>query len=510
MSDLLSEENSKTGALPPELILGYRYLLKQRLGQGGMGAVYLAYDQRLDIDCAIKEMSTALLKTEEERERARKSFHEEAKLLARLNHPNLPRVTDHFSDHGREYLVMEFVPGETLSNILRNSPPPWPVADVVAFAEPLTEVLHYLHSRTPPIIFRDLKPANIMRTPEGQVKLIDFGIARLFKPGQSQDTQAFGTMGYSAPEQYGTGQTDARSDVYALGVLLHQLMTGHDPIAHPFNVPLAHTINQAVPEAISSVLMTAMSHDPQTRFASMVALRRALSNASQHSADVYVAQRPSTSALPNVAYAQPAQARPVSQPYGQTGSQPYGQTGSQPYGQTGSQPYGQTGSQPYGQIGSQPYGKPGSQPYGPPAPSAPTYAQPYSPPAPPIYAQPFSPPAPPMHPATHHLQASSLPQAKTTGVAQTAQIMGFLSLIMVISGFFYEGMGYETALLLASFGGFAAFVSLIVSIVAISLKATRDSLKGRSQAVRGLIFSTVGMVLACVVLAIIGSLANKY
>ncbi len=500
MSDLLSEENSKTGALPPELILGYRYLLKQRLGQGGMGAVYLAYDQRLDIDCAIKEMSTALLKTEDERERARKSFHEEAKLLARLNHPNLPRVTDHFSDHGREYLVMEFVPGETLASILRNSPPPWPVADVVAFAEPLTEVLHYLHSRTPPIVFRDLKPANIMRTPEGQVKLIDFGIARLFKPGQSQDTQAFGTMGYSAPEQYGTGQTDARSDVYALGVLLHQLMTGHDPIAQPFNVPLAHTINPAVSEAISSVLMTAMSHDPQTRFASMVALRRALSNASQQSADVYVAQRPSTSALPNVGYAQSAQARPVSQPYGQTGSQPYGQTGSQPYGQPSSQPYGQTGSQPYGQTGSQPYGPPVAQPY----------AQPYTPPAPPIYAQPFIPPAPPMHPATHHLQAASVPQAKTTGVAQTAQVMGFLSLIMVISGFFYEDMGYDTALLMAGFGGFAGFVSLIVSIVAVSLKATRDSRKGRSQAVRGLIFATVAMVLACVVMGIIGSISDKY
>ncbi|WP_110518495.1 serine/threonine protein kinase [Herpetosiphon llansteffanensis] len=508
MSDLLSEENSKTGALPPELILGYRYLLKQRLGQGGMGAVYLAYDQRLDIDCAIKEMSTALLKTEDERERARKSFHEEAKLLARLNHPNLPRVTDHFSDHGREYLVMEFVPGETLASILRNSPPPWPVADVVAFAEPLTEVLHYLHSRTPPIVFRDLKPANIMRTPEGQVKLIDFGIARLFKPGQSQDTQAFGTMGYSAPEQYGTGQTDARSDVYALGVLLHQLMTGHDPIAQPFNVPLAHTINPAVSEAISSVLMTAMSHDPQTRFASMVALRRALSNASQQSADVYVAQRPSTSALPNVGYAQSAQARPVSQPYGQPSSKPYGQTGSQPYGQPSSQPYGQTGSQPYGQPSSQLYGQTGSQPYGPPV--AQPYAQPYTPPAPPIYAQPFSPPAPPMHPATHHLQAASVPQAKTTGVAQTAQVMGFLSLIMVISGFFYEDMGYDTALLMASFGGFAGFVSLIVSIVAVSLKATRDSRKGRSQAVRGLIFATVAMVLACVVMGIIGSISDKY
>ena len=369
---------------------------------------------------------------------------------------------------------MEFVPGETLATILRNSPPPWPVADVVAFAEPLTEVLHYLHSRTPPIIFRDLKPANIMRTPEGQVKLIDFGIARLFKPGQSQDTQAFGTMGYSAPEQYGTGQTDARSDVYALGVLLHQLMTGHDPIAQPFNVPLAHTINAAVPEAISSVLMTAMSHDPQTRFASMVALRRALSNASQHSADVYVAQRPGTAALPNVGYAPSAQMRPTSQPYGPPSSQPYGQTGSQPYGKPSSQPYGQPSSQPYGQTSSQPYGPPVAQPY----------AQPYSPPPPPTYAQPFSPPAPPMHPATHHLQAASVPKAKTTGVAQTAQIMGF-------------------------FGGFAGFVSLIVSIVAISLKATRESIKGRSQSVRGLIFATVAMVLACVVFAIIGA-ANQY
>jgi serine/threonine-protein kinase len=137
-------------------------------------------------------------------------------------------------------------------------------------------VLSYLHAQHPPVIFRDLKPANVMLTPEGQLKLIDFGIARLFKPGQSHDTQAFGTMGYSAPEQYGRGQTDARSDVYSLGVMLHQLLTGFDPAAAPFRLPPANQVNSAIPADVAAALARATNNDPEQRFASVAELDQAL------------------------------------------------------------------------------------------------------------------------------------------------------------------------------------------------------------------------------------------
>jgi serine/threonine protein kinase, bacterial len=137
-------------------------------------------------------------------------------------------------------------------------------------------VLSYLHSQRPPVIFRDLKPANVILTPEGRLKLIDFGIARLFKPGQSHDTQAYGTMGYSAPEQYGRGQTDARSDIYSLAVLLHQLLTGFDPAAKPFNLPPADQVNPALPPAVAATLARAMQNAPEQRFASVEELRQTL------------------------------------------------------------------------------------------------------------------------------------------------------------------------------------------------------------------------------------------
>lgn len=128
---------------------------------------------------------------------------------------------------------MEFVPGDSLLAVARREGLPLPLPRVLDWARQICEVLDYLHNRPTPIIFRDLKPANVMLTPEGRVKLVDFGIARVFKPGKERDTQAFGTLGYSAPEQYGQSQTDPRSDIYSLGVLLHQLLTGYDPTSTP-------------------------------------------------------------------------------------------------------------------------------------------------------------------------------------------------------------------------------------------------------------------------------------
>jgi serine/threonine-protein kinase len=275
-------QSDQVAASGPQRVLLDRYVITQKLGQGGMGAVYRASDRRLStVNWAVKELSDAALTSDAERAQARDLFRHEAELLAGLSHPNLPRVTDHFDQDGHNYLVMEFVPGETVLAYVSRTGLPQPTDRVLGWARQLCDVLGYLHSQNPPVIFRDLKPANIMITPSGQLKLIDFGIARLFKPGQMKDTQAFGTVGYSAPEQYGRGQTDARSDVYSLGVLLYQLLTGYDPTATPFRLPPANQVNHALSPQTSAALARATANDPADRFTSVEELFAALSGANQ-------------------------------------------------------------------------------------------------------------------------------------------------------------------------------------------------------------------------------------
>jgi serine/threonine protein kinase, bacterial len=311
-----------TGTLPQQTVLQDRYVVMQKLGQGGMGAVYRAGDRRLStVNWAVKEMSQSALSGPLERQQARDAFRHEAEMLAALNHPNLPRVTDHFEQDGKAYLVMEYVPGETLLSFLMREGLPQPQARVFEWARQLCDALDYLHTQRPPIIFRDLKPANIMLMPNGQVKLIDFGIARLFKPGQAKDTQAFGTIGYSAPEQYGKGQTDARSDVYSLGVLLHQLLTGYDPSNTPFRLPPAGQVNLSLPQQLSDAISAATDSDPDRRFASIAAFRAALIGMNRQ-ADARVESQPLQQAqAANLSYA-----RPNSEPFVQPGSQPFAAT----------------------------------------------------------------------------------------------------------------------------------------------------------------------------------------
>ncbi|HEY1015669.1 MAG TPA: protein kinase [Herpetosiphonaceae bacterium] len=547
MSDEQSPGAYPTGALPPNIQLQGRYTIKRRLGQGGMGSVYLAHDTRLDIECAIKEMSTSLLKDDAERASAIKSFHEEAKLLARLSHANLPRVTDHFSEDGKEYLVMEYVPGETLGSIMRDKPPPWEIKDVLEIAEPLTEVLHYLHSRKPAIIFRDLKPANVIRTPEGEIKLIDFGIARLFKPGQSHDTQAFGTMGYSAPEQYGQGQTDARSDVYSLAILLHQLATGFDPVVKPFGIPQAYTLNPNVPQGLSNAIQHGMSHDPEDRFGSMQAFWRALrsqADAKPAVAPTYVAgptqavnqqapmygvapgtppQRPPSAPMPPQSPSvQPARppSGPIGQPYGQPPSAPMpgpARPPSQPYGQPQSGPippaYGQPPSAPMpgpARPPSQPYGQPQSGPmppaYGQP-PSGqmpPVYGQPPSGPMPPVYGQPgFGPPSGQMPPVVAQPFAASgqLPRAESTGLAKTARGCGLAGIGLAIAALF-SNSSEDLTVLFGSIGLLLSVIGFIVSLISLASEQRTPSLKGRQHATIGLGLSIGTFVLACFAIAL--------
>lgn len=267
-----------TGFLPPQTVLAGRYIILRRVGRGGMGAVYQAADDRITgKHWAIKEMSDSAITNPLEKRQAVVAFQQEAMMLATLDHSNLPKVTDNFSERGKQYLVMDFIEGETLEErIDREDDKPLPVDDVLKWANQLCDVLEYLHGREPPVVFRDLKPANVMVTPEGMVKLIDFGIARLFKPGKVADTAFFGTAGYAPREQYGKGQTDARSDVYALGATLYHLLTGDDPTNHPFDFKDAHQLNEQVPEHVSSVLAKALAHASEDRWQSVTEMRWAL------------------------------------------------------------------------------------------------------------------------------------------------------------------------------------------------------------------------------------------
>jgi serine/threonine-protein kinase len=266
-----------TGLISPYTMLAGRYLIIQKIGQGGMGAVYKAADTRLGHKVvAIKEMSDAAITDPLEKQQARQAFEQEAQMLARLNHPNLPRVTDHFSEGGKQYLVMDFIEGHTLEEILNQTPGFLSEKQVVDWGTQLCDVLDYLHRQQPPVIFRDLKPGNIMLDQDGKVKLIDFGIARLFKPGKTSDTIAFGTAGYAPPEQYGKGQTDARSDVYALGATLHHLLTRREPAVDPFNFPPVRSLNLSVSAAVGQAIVRAVNQTPNQRWQSATEMRRAL------------------------------------------------------------------------------------------------------------------------------------------------------------------------------------------------------------------------------------------
>lgn len=246
-----------------------RYNIIQFVSQGGMAAVYLGADTRLgNRHVAVKEMNPANLPPSDQ-QWAITAFQQEAQVLAGLNHPAIARVVDFFQEGPFWYLVMEYVAGEALDAALHRFPRGLAEEQVLNWASQLGSALDYLHQQYPPVIFRDLKPGNVMVQPDGTLKLIDFGIARYFKPGQNQDTLRLGTPGYAAPEQYGRGQTDARSDVYSFGVLLHQLLTGYDPALTPMNLPAARTLRPDISPRVAQAVEQAMRADPSQRYASV-------------------------------------------------------------------------------------------------------------------------------------------------------------------------------------------------------------------------------------------------
>src|SRR5712692_6606414 len=221
--------------IQPNTIIGGRYRVIKPLGGGGMKLVYLAEDLRLAArSCALAEMVDSFTSPDMQRQ-AISAFQREADMLAQLSNEHIPRVFDRFSEANHHFLVMEYIDGATLEDQLKQHGGKLPPERVVEVALQVLETLDYLHHLEPPVIYRDLKPSNIMVTADGRAKLIDFGIARHFQP--LANATMIGTQGYAPPEQY-RGKVETRSDIYALGATMHHAISGRDPAAEPpFSFP---------------------------------------------------------------------------------------------------------------------------------------------------------------------------------------------------------------------------------------------------------------------------------
>ena len=258
----------------PNAVIAGRYQVVRLVGQGGMSNLYLAYDRKYNNATVVVKEMTASYSDPKEQQMAVDLFHREAKLLASLNHRHIPKVYDYFQFAGKYYLSMEYIDGVDLAIKLEEKKGPLPEKQVLEWGEQIATVLFYLHKHDPPIVFRDVKPSNIMISSKG-VKLIDFGIARHFDQAKKGDTMRIGSPGYAPPEQY-AAQTDPRSDIYALGVTLHHALTGRDPTATntPFLVPPARDLNPALSESTAAMLSRATQLDPSDRYQSALEMKK--------------------------------------------------------------------------------------------------------------------------------------------------------------------------------------------------------------------------------------------
>ncbi|HWC77078.1 MAG TPA: protein kinase, partial [Blastocatellia bacterium] len=267
--------------LEPGTLLLDRYAISNRVGGGGMGSVYRARDKRLaDRLCAVKEM-IELFADEGQRAKAVEDFRREAAVLARLKHPSIPTIYDNFIESGRYYLVMEWIGGGDLAEQMRASGGIVEEPTVTKWAAQICDVLYYIHSQTPPIIYRDLKPANLMLDDAGgRVMLVDFGIARIVQPTEKGVT-AIGTMGYAPPELF-AGKVEPRSDIYSLGATMFHMLTGSDPQDNPLLIfdfsknPRPRQLNPAMTVEMERMLMKVVAHKPEDRYASALELKKAL------------------------------------------------------------------------------------------------------------------------------------------------------------------------------------------------------------------------------------------
>lgn len=278
------------GPLQTGFLLRERYQIKQIIGRGGMGSIYLAEDSRLPGRlCAVKEVEHGVELPVELQAQGREQFYREASVLARLDHPNLPKVSDYFTEGQSDYLVMDYIPGndlKTMMDIARREGNFLHQKDVLAWADQLAAALEYLHDQEPPVIHRDIKPSNLKLTPNGLIKLVDFGLVKQMVPDEMTVTviQGRGTAKYTPLEQYGgdTGHTDPRSDIYAFGATLYHLLTNQAPMEakqrflnpEQFERP-SHFNSQLDPE-VESAILWAMALHPDHRPANVATFRLAL------------------------------------------------------------------------------------------------------------------------------------------------------------------------------------------------------------------------------------------
>jgi len=276
--------------LEPGQVVKERYVVRQTIGRGGMGSIYLAEDNRLPGRlCALKEVQQDPELTEAMRAQGREQFYREASVLARLDHPNLPKVSDYFTDEGRDYLVMDYVPGQDLKTLIdsaRRRNQNLSQGEVLEWASQLMDALQYLHGQEPPVIHRDIKPSNLKLMPSGLLKLVDFGLVKQMVPDEMTLTviQGRGTAVYTPLEQYGgdTGHTSPRSDIYALGATLYHLLTGHAPaeakerfLKPDVLLPL-RDLNPAISPQVESAVLWALALHPDQRPEDVASFRNAL------------------------------------------------------------------------------------------------------------------------------------------------------------------------------------------------------------------------------------------
>lgn len=240
-----------------------KYKVLSEIGHGGMSVVYLALNERANKTWAIKEVRK---NGETNYDVVKQGLIAETNILKQLNHPRLPSIIDVIDDGDSFLIVMDYVEGSSLEKKLSRGPQPW--EDVVEWSKQLCDVLAYLHSRPKPIIYRDMKPSNVMLKPNGDVVLLDFGTAREYKSQRAgDDTTCLGTRGYAAPEQYGgMGQTDGRTDIYCLGATMYHLVTGHDPALPPYEIKPIRQIDPKLPKGLEQIILKCTRQDPAQRY----------------------------------------------------------------------------------------------------------------------------------------------------------------------------------------------------------------------------------------------------
>lgn len=250
-----------------------KYKILNKVGQGGMSVVYLAMNEKANKQWAVKEVRKDGVK---DFEVVKQGLVAEIDILKKLNHPNLPSIVDVIDSDDAFIIIMDYIQGNSLNKALAEYGAQ-PQENVIEWAKQLCDVLGYLHSRTPAIIYRDMKPSNVMLKPDGNVTLIDFGTAREFKEKNLADTTCLGTVGYAAPEQFGgMGQTDARTDIYCLGATLYHLVTGMNPCEPPYEIKPIREINPSLSSGFERIILKCTQRDPNDRYQSAAELMYAL------------------------------------------------------------------------------------------------------------------------------------------------------------------------------------------------------------------------------------------